>query len=525
MNIFSTVAGRKTPRSKFDLSHEKKLSFKMGSLVPILNEEIIPGDKFRVKTEVMLRLAPMIAPVMHRVNVYVHYFFVPTRLIWDDYESFFTGGRSGTDLPEWPHMTIQESRKASFAKGRLPDYYGLPIPPVAPITQPIDISSLPFRAYLEIYNKYYRDPNLVDEIPINKSSGAEEVTDYTNLTTLRKRCWEKDYYTSALPWSQRGAESEIPINNEVTYRNQARIINSVGTPEDGDAGAPLNATGSAFSIQVNGINGPINIDNIDEINTGLTVNDLRKSVRLQEWLERSARGGWRYIEQVLSHFGVQSSDLRTMRPEYLGGGKQPVVISEVLNTTGPTQFQADTPEVGTVPQGSMAGHGISVGSDNKFQRSFKEHGYVIGLMSVLPKTTYQQGIHRMWTRKTKFDYYWPEFAQLGEQEVLNKEVYWDGQQEVGQEDETFGYQSRYSEYRYNQSTVHGDYRDNLNFYHMGRIFDAPPVLNNAFVLSDPTNRIFAVTDEEEGNTDQLWTQVYHNIDALRPMPRYNNPTL
>jgi len=508
MNPFQVVAGRRTKLSKFDRTHEKKLSMNMADLIPIVTEEIIPGDRFRINSEVLLRFSPLVAPLMHRVDVYTHYFFVPNRIVWNNWESFITGGKQGDEMPAVPQLNMSDAYKAFFAKKRLPDYMGLPIiDPDTTVTNDHKISALPFRAYAEIFNEYYQDQNLGTGIGYSKGDGIHNQTETQNLTTLRKRAWEKDYFTSALPWAQRGGESILPA--DVTYKDPAPVLAGGANPPDGSPvttqGGFLNAGGSL----------PLSLDNIESL--GLTVNDLRKSVRLQEWLERTARGGSRYIEQILSHFGVRSSDARLQRPEYLGGGKNPVVISEVLQTSA-TNTQ-DTAVDASV-QANMAGHGISVGANNGFSKKFEEHGYVIGIMSVLPKTAYQQGIDRHWQREDKFDYYWPEFAQLGEQEVKNKELWTDFTDVTG--DETFGYQSRYAEYKYAQSKVCADFRDDLSFYHLGRQFDEKPELNNSFVTADPDPRIFAITDPDE---DKLYCQVLNRIDALRPMPFFNKPTL
>jgi len=503
MNPFQAVAGRRTKYSKFDLSHERKMSLNFSELIPIMCNEVVPGDKFRVNSEIMMRFAPMIAPMMHRVNVYTHYFFVPNRLIWDNWESFITGGRQGDELPSAPVVRIQDDRKQYFAKGTLADYFGLPIvDPATTVTQVASINALPFRAYQLIYNEYYQDQNLSEPIDFSKADGLSDSGDHAKIMAMRKRAWEKDYFTSALPWAQRGGETSIPVQ----YDDHVRIQNQDGS----EPAPPVNLSGLASGAEtwLSGDGSWVTMENIE----GININDLRKSARLQEWLERNARAGSRYIEQVLSHFGVRSSDARLQRPEYLSGGRQPVVISQVLNQTGSEGTDA-------LPQGNMAGHGISVGSHG-FRRRFEEHGFVIGIMSVLPKTAYQQGIHKMWNRRDKLDYYWPEFAQLGEQEVENREIFYDPAGTVNSE--TFGYQSRYAEYKYQCSTVHGDFRDTLNFWHMGRIFNELPVLNEEFIQSNPDDRIFAVTDPLE---DKMYCQVYNRVDAVRPMPYFNNPTL
>jgi len=482
----------------------------MGELIPIYLEEIVPGDNFKVNTELLLRMSPLTAPVMHRINVYTHYFFVPNRIVWDNWESFITGGKDGTEMPEHPQVVMNQVSKSLFTKGNLSDYFGLPTMDGFVGTDNQYVSGLPFRAYTEIYNEYYRDQNLTDAIEYDKTDGTAGLTEMQKICAIRRRAWEKDYYTSALPWAQRGDTALIPtasgFRTEVTNLDGSEATTGAALQTQFISGG--NQVGNT-GLNIQGSGDPVNI--VNEIN----VNDLRKSVRLQEWLERSARGGSRYIEQILSHFGVRSSDARLQRPEFLGGGKNPVVISEVLNTTGETSENAG------LPQGNMAGHGISVGRTNGFKKRFEEHGYVIGIMSVLPKATYQQGIEKPWTRTDKFDYYWPEFAQLGEQEIMQNEIYADFDNIATQEG-TFGYQSRYAEYKYKCSSVHGDFRDNLSYWHLGRQFANPPVLNQAFVEADPDPRIFAVKDPGE---DKLYAQIYNSVSAIRPMPYFNNPTL
>lgn len=510
--MFQSVLANRPKKSKFDLSYEHKLSCNMGDLVPIYLSEIVPGDKFRVSSEIMMRLAPMLAPVMHRVNVWVHYFFVPNRIIWNEWEDFITGGEDGLQAPVHPYVTASALKVSSrMSLGSLADYFGLPrIPDATTVTADAQINWLPFRAYGEIYNEYYRDQNLTAKLNFSKASGESNAD--VSVLTLRKRCWEKDYYTSALPWAQRGAPVTIP--GDAVYSQTSRVLDPTGTP------LALGSTlGTHESIAGNLAGDPAfsdnylnnaRIENLDEI--GIDINDLRTSNALQKWLELAARGGSRYIEQMRSFFGVTSSDARLQRPEYLGGGKQNVVISEVLQTS-----QTD-PAVS--PQGNMAGHGVSVGATNRFSKRFEEHGYVMGIMSVLPKTAYQNGMEKFWFRNEKTEYYFPQFAHLGEQEIKTREVYYDGVE--ADIDSTWGYQSRFAEYKYATSKVSGDFRANLNYWHMGRIFTGLPPLNSSFVQSDPTHRIFANTDPAD---DKLWVQVYNKVDALRPMPYYGIPKL
>lgn len=506
-NIFNAVQFNKPKRNKFDLSHERKMSFKMGDLVPMFFEEVLPGDSFRVKSEMLLRLQPLLAPIMHRVRVQTDFFYVPNRLVWDNWDKFITGGEDGTDAPVPPYMATGNGWEGYFSKGKLSDYFGIPTSdPLVPLVSMPQISALPFRAYALIFNEYYRDQNLVEKLTFSKGDGRIPDADMDQITTLQKRAWEKDYFTSCLPWAQKGASVNIP--NTVNLDNPAKAQVSGTGAQPAPGAMQINASG-----QITGPNGTelLALDTI--YNMGITINDLRTSNRLQEWLEKNARAGSRLAEFILAHFGVMSDDLRLGRPQYLGGHVNPVVISEVLSS-----YQAA--DDSGYPQGNMTGHGISAGSDAGFNGTFKEHGFVFGIMSVLPRTAYMDGVPKTFLRKDKFDYAFPSFAHLGEQPVDIREVYLDWGAEQGVN--TFGYQSRYAEYKYKASTVHGDFRDNLMFWHMARKFANQPSLNEDFVKSNPDKRVFAVTAQTE---DELLCQVYNRVDALRVLPYFSNPSL
>ncbi|WNK13152.1 MAG: major capsid protein [Microvirus sp.] len=514
MKLFNSVQFNKPKRNKFDLSHERKFSMKMGTLTPFFVQEVIPGDSIRLNTEMFMRFQPMIAPVMHRIRTKTDLYFVPNRLIWDNWGKFITGGDLGTDNPIHPYIAYSEATKANFPLKGLADYLGVPPLGTSTMNQTINISALPFRAYQLIWNEYYRDQNLQAELDISKTDGNQDAISgqSTMLTTLRQRAWEKDYFTSALPWAQKGGSVASPVSGAVTPGTlQASEIRKV-TDNTLASSGPL--TSSLGQENVNG-NEPTyrSLTGEGSVEGEVNINELRRSVRLQEWLERNARAGSRYIESILAHFGVLSSDARLQRPEYLGGGVNPVVISEVLSTY---QNADDT----GYPQGTMSGHGISTGNITGFKRKFEEHGFIIGIMTVLPRTAYQQGLPKHFSRFDKFDYAWPSFAQLGEQEIKLKELYLDTA--ASNAEETFGYQSRYAEYKYAPTTVHGDMRTNLAFWHEGRIFQNKPVLNEQFIQADPDKRIFAVTDQNE---DEIICQLYNRVDALRPLPYFNTPTL
>lgn len=492
--IFEQLAVKKPKKSSFDLSHERKLTLQMGKLVPILWEETMPGDTFKGKTEVMLRFMPMVAPVMHRINVFIHYFFVPNRIIWNEWEDFITGGKDGTTSPTLPFTTWGAHSDPTVTEtSTLPDYMGLPTHTGA-ITGTVDISLLPFRAYQQIYNDYYRDPNLTDPIDYSTSNAAMQ---------LRSRCWEKDYFTSAFTQPQRGADVQVPSTEHGLYAT----LTTGASPATGD----LELKASTESDGSRRVQDSL-LRDVNFTGTQLDVNDLRRSSAIQRWLETMQRGGHRYIEQIKSMFGVSSSDSRLQRAEYLGGVRNPVVISEVLNTSDTTN----------APQGNMSGHGLSMGENGYFKHFSEEHGHILGILSVLPRTAYYQGISRKWYKHDKLDYPWPELANLGEQSLYNFEVYQDQAGAAADNLNTWGYQQRYAEYKHGLSSIHGDMKNtSFEAWQMARKFTSLPPLNNSFMESDPTDRIFA----SQGTDDYLVAQVYNEVHADRPLPFFAIPEL
>lgn len=508
MKLFNSVKVRPPKKSKFDLSHEKKLTMNMGELIPVLLEEVMPGDKFRVNTELLCRFHPMLAPIMHRIDAFIHYFYVPNRLVYQDWDKFITGGDKGTDTPAFPTISILSL--SALKHGTLADYMGLPTldSDVTNTTTMPTVSALPFRAYQLIFNEYYRDENLQDELPI-KNTGTVDDTEKAILLTLRRRAWTKDYFTSALPYAQKGDSVMIPA--EIGIKPVAQAWNTFPEGEDPSSTPPTGTVSVNASGYLTSQNVPFAVEAAEGLEA--TINDLRTAVRLQEWLEKNARAGSRLFESILVHFGVYSDDLRIGRPQYLGGGRTAITVSEVLSTN----------ETDTLDLGKMGGHGIGVGNQAYFKGYFKEHGHIIGIMSILPKPAYQQGLPKMFTRFDKLEYPWPEFANLGEQAVLNKELYFDFANPQNN-DGTFGYQSRYAELKFGRNSVHGDFKENLSFWHCGRIFANLPTLSTQFVECNPSDmedRIFPVQDS--GATDKIYVQLYNNVTAVRPLPYFGTP--
>ena len=516
MSIFNQISVNKPNSNTFDLSHDRKFSMNMGELTPILDMDIVPGDKITMSSSQMLRLAPMIAPVMHKMNVFMHFFFVPNRILWDNWEDFITGGEMGNDTSVFPYITLDSS---TTQPGTLPDYLGVPTIPSTATSKP-EFSALPFAAYQTIWNEYYRDENLISPQNVTLVDGVQSVNTTSKLLQFQKRAWEHDYFTSALPWTQKGAEATIPLIGDATVISNGNALplfyDAAGTTLQTNKDLRTNSVGG-FSTQSGNV-ALLDMNNAYKADlstaSSASINDLRQAFRLQEWLEKNARGGTRYIESIKSHFGVNSSDARLQRPEYLGGGQSPVSISEVLQTS-------ETQSTGT-PQGNMAGHGINVGSSNNFSYYAQEHGYIIGIMSILPKTAYFQGTPKHFRKFDKFDYFWPSFAHLGEQAIQNSEIFTSDTQVI--DEDTFGYTPRYAEYKFMLSSVHGEFKTSLDYWHMARKFATLPNLNADFISADPTDdemtRIFAVTDP---NAEKIYAHVYHNIKAKRLMPYFGTP--
>lgn len=490
-------------RNKHSLSHYKLLSCDMGELIPVGLVEVLPGDSFQHSVAALVRASPLLAPVMHPVTVRFHSWFVPHRLIWDDWEAFITGGEDGEgDGKVFPTITVNTG--SGWASGSLADYLGIP---TGVDDQPV--SALPFRAYSLIWNEFYRDRDIQTAITVDTTDGADTTTN----TTLQKICWEKDYFTAARPWAQRGDEITLPLGTEapVVYSHENT---NPWLSRRADTGA-LSGAGAARGLGINSAaNGSDLFQETDNVEvqldpagnlltdlstaTAVDVNTVRRAFALQRWQEARALYGSRYSE-YLRYYGIRPSDARLQRPEYLGGGKQTISFTEVLQTAPTTSGN----EAGVA---DLKGHGIAAIRTRRYRRFFEEHGYVITLMSVRPRSMYASGLHRSWSRTAKEDFYTPELEHIGQQAVLNKEVYLAHSAPDG----TFGYSDRYSEYRSQPSQVVADFRSTLNDWHFARVFSGDQSLNSSFVSCTPAETPFA-----SSTNDVLWCMVRHSLQARR----------
>lgn len=492
-NPFKQSQRPKIGRSVFDLSYNKKFTCDPGELIPVMVDEMVPGDIFQIAHNVVCRFQPLVAPLLHEVNLYIETFFVPYRLLWDDWEDFITGGEDGTSAPTLPTWAT-----ATNGVGTLWDYMGFPTGISAGVGgRPIQF---PLNAYNLIFNEYYRDETQDAELNL------------TNTTLLVRR-WEKDYFTSALPWEQRGTAPALPISGiidvdpvdadihvkntiDATSRPLYMSYDALGTI--GSSGQP--STGA----RVRWVDPSLEVDLSGA--TTFDVNDLRLAFQMQKLLERAATGGARYTEWLQSMFAVTNGDSRLQRPEWIGGMKTPVIFSEVLQTS----------EDGTTPQGNMAGHGITVGTKRIGTYRAKEYGLIMSILSVMPKTAYSQGVNRQWLKSTRWDFYNPLLAHLGEQAITHAEIYTSATQ--ADNESVFGYQGRYNEMRSKQDLICGDMRSTYDYWHWGRQFSSKPNLNSTFVAYDGRKDMFAAPSE-----DGLIINCGNIIKAIRPMPIMPNP--
>lgn len=537
-HLFSQVPTAQIPRSKFNRSHGLKTTFDSGYLVPIFVDEVLPGDTFTMDCTLFSRVSTLISPIMDNLYLDTFWFFVPERLLFEHFENMCGQQDNPTDNTDYLFPTVK-SPTGGFAVGSIADYFGLPTG-----VANLEVRAEPFRAYNLIYNEWFRDENLQNSVPFTKADSDN----YSNYTLLR-RGKRHDYFTSALPWPQKGPGVELPFGGSATIvpnpadkdlyflSSTSNKLGSISgyygdasssggsSPNSGSSGS-LDLSGNSNNfIYMGGFIGPASLSakhnvlttgsTVDLTSaTSITINQFREAFQIQRWYERAARGGTRYTEIIRSFFGVVSPDARLQRPEYLGGSSNRIDVNVIPQTSGTTDVS---------PQANLSAFAVGTnGRGNGFSKSFTEHGWIIGLVNVRADLTYQQGVNRMWSRSTKFDMYWPTFAFLGEQAVLNKEIFAQG---TADDDGVFGYQERYAEYRYAPSQITGKFRStyaqSLDSWHLAQKFENLPKLNPEFIVDNPpVDRVVAVPSEP-----QFLLDAWFNLNCVRPMPVYGVPGL
>lgn len=518
--LFDSVRALRPGRSAFNLSYDKKFTCDLGQLIPVLAEEVVPGDTWKIGIEAVVRFMPMVAPILHEINMFVHYFFVPYRLLSTDWEAFITGGADGQDnhtMPVWTptggNVTNDDGTVvADNGVGSLWDFFGFPVGVVPTGVLPL---AFPRAAYNRIWNEYFRDETLQTEIALTSS-------------VVKNRAWEKDFFTSANPWQQRGIAPALPVtiggSASPTWATDIGVQYPAVTANNATAMQfsatdfhPFNA-GTLSALQLGTVSknalGAGVVAGSGFTATTFNVSDLRLAFQIQKWMERNARGGARYTEFLMNHFGVAPRDERLQRAEYIGGTRMPVIVSEVLQTSASV--------AGQTPQATMAGHGLVAGRDFCASYRAQEYGIVMGIMSIMPRTAYSQGVNRQWLRATRYDYYSPEWAHLSEQAVQKGELYATAVQ--ADNIATFGYQGRFNEMRSKQSMTCSLMRygvaNSLAFWHLARNFGALPALNESFIRCVPRKDYLAVPAQPA-----VIVNVANMVKAVRPMPIESDPGL
>lgn len=535
---FSQLPKVDISRSRFDRSSSVKTSFNIGDLVPFYVDEVLPGDTFKIKTSKVVRMQPLVAPIMDNVYLDTYYFFVPNRLVWNHWRELMGENTESAWIPSTEYSVPQATSPtgSGWSIGTIADYMGIPVG-----VPGLSVNALPFRAYALICNDWFRDENLTDplNIPVGDatqtgSNGTNYINDVANGGAPFRASKYHDYFTSCLPSPQKGADVTIPIAQMgdlpvISTNNIHQGGNQAVWTSDSNRGLLANASGTDRGIM--GVSSA-NYDNSTGVQfrftnlwaqgsnalTATSINELRMAFQIQKFYEKDARGGTRYTELLKSHFGVTSPDARLQRPEYLGGNRVPITINQVLQQSGTVQ--------GGTPQGTPTGMSLTSDTNSDFTKSFVEHGFVIGVMVARYDHTYQQGLNRMWSRKSRFDYYWPVFANIGEQAVLNKEIYARG---VSKDDEVFGYQEAWADYRYRPNIVTGLMRSSadslsLDVWHLADDYASLPSLSDSWIREDKSSldRCLAITSKV---SNQLWADIYVQNICTRPMPMYSIPGL
>ena len=560
-NNINSVILRRPKRNKFDLSRVNKLTCEAGEIVPFFLEECIPDDSFKLATANRIRLAPQVLPLMHQIDVSMYWFFVPTRILWPNWEEFITGGKDGTSAPIIPYKNFSQGSSQLYKTsgvGMLSDYLGIPTNSGGSsggVITSYSYNFLPFSAYVKIYNDYFRDQNFTDELPFELQDGPQTLTPVSESNITRcietiygfspagdsgvprswqrvyggcfLASWKKEYFTSALPNTQRGPIVNIPLGDTApviygdntstaSMTNYSYLTTEKSAPTGNVVGSATNTAGTKMGVYSNTSNtsyaSPVYADLSEATNTNII--ELRRAFRIQEFLERMNAGGSRLTEMIYSMFGVKSPDARLQRAEFIGASHNPVLVDAVYQTSASQEGS---------PLADFAGKALSVGGQKPISYYCKEHGYIMGVMVIRPRPEYQNITRRHWLHGLtgKFDYFWPVLAHIGDQEILNRELF--AGPGASNLNEPFGYVPRYQEYRFAPSETHGEMQTALKYFHMNRIFDRLPVLNQQFMNCNPRTDMFTVADGKVSH--HYWCEILIGCQAKRPIPKFGTPML